>query len=79
MECLERQTMTPFSGVKKKSTRLRYSECFRVYTAAAASQKMTKGWLNVKGAMNGTMICVCPFRKSYSLTEQLSGFVLVVG
>ena len=57
MECLENQTTTPFSSVKKKLTKVRYSECFRVYIAAAASQKTTTRWLNVKCAMNGTTIC----------------------
>ena len=78
MECLERQTITPFSGVKKKSTRLRYSERFRVYCCWCQPENDER-MVELKGAMNGTMICVCPFRKSYSLTEQLSGFVLVVG
>ena len=57
MECLEKQTTTPFSSVKKKSTRVRYSERFRVYIAAAASQKTTTRWLNVKCVVNGTTIC----------------------
>ena len=31
MKCLERQTITAFSGVKKKATSLRYSKHFQVY------------------------------------------------
>ena len=60
---------------KRRQGTVSTSEC----TAATASQKVMRGWLNVKDTMNGTMICVCPFLKSYSPTEQLSGFVLVVG
>ena len=67
---------TPFSSVKKKSTRVRYSERFRVYIAAAASQKTTTRWLNVKCAMNGTTICESIPKIAFT-RKQLSGFVFI--
>ena len=60
MECLERQTMTPISCVNKKSTRLRCSECFRVYCCCHLSE--SDEMVECKGYHEWTMTCV-PFPK----------------
>ena len=74
MECLERQTITPFSGVKKKA---RYSEHFRVYCCCHQPESDER-MVECKGYHEWYHDMCVPFLKSYSPTEQLSGFVLVV-
>ena len=80
MECLERQTITPYSDIKnsKKSTRVRYSECFRVYFCCCQPENDER-IVERTGCHKWYHDMCCPFQKLHSLTEQLSGFVLVVG
>ena len=52
---MEYQTLSPFSGVKKKSTRLRYSECFRVYCCCCQPEN-GKRMVECKGYYEQTMI-----------------------